>query len=83
MDSPKIYNGTRMIVHGLLDHLIVAKITSGTLKHSTIMLPRITLNTSEDKAVPLQERQFPIESFFGRGLFTRHRDRQWMRSTSL
>lgn len=53
-----------MIVEELYNNIIVAKINLDAFKSDTVMIPRITLNSSEGEDVPLQWTQFSIQSCF-------------------
>eukprot|EP00798_Chlamydomonas_sp_ICE-L_P013352 gene13352-19194_t len=59
-------NGTRLIVEELMNHLIVAKIVTGSHAGETVCIPRIPLTPSDSKQKPIifTRRQFPIRPAF-------------------
>eukprot|EP00798_Chlamydomonas_sp_ICE-L_P028689 gene28689-31857_t len=59
-------NGTRLIVEELRNHLIVAKIVTGSHAGETVCIPRIPLTPSDSKQNPIifTRRQFPIRPAF-------------------
>lgn len=60
LNSPKLCNGTRMIVKQLSNNIIEAELISGKTKGQTVFIPRIPLISSE---LPFQFKrlQFPIK----------------------
>lgn len=63
LNSPKLCNGTRMIVKQLSNNIIEAELISGKTKGQTVFIPRIPLISSE---LPFQFKrlQFPIKLAF-------------------
>ena len=57
---PKLCNGTRVIVTNLMKNIIVGKILTGAYKGEQVLLPRITLE-STDTSVVFKRKQFPIK----------------------
>ncbi|XP_076037449.1 ATP-dependent DNA helicase Pif1-like [Oratosquilla oratoria] len=56
---PKLCNGTRIIVTNLQKNIIVGNILTGAYRGEQVMLPRITLE-STDTSVIFKRKQFPI-----------------------
>ena len=56
---PKLCNGTRIIVTNLQKNIVVGNILTGVYKGEQVMLPRITLETT-DTSVIFKRKQFPI-----------------------
>ncbi|XP_076037353.1 ATP-dependent DNA helicase Pif1-like [Oratosquilla oratoria] len=56
---PKLCNGTRIIVTNLQRNIIVGNILTGAYKGEQVMLPRVTLETT-DTSVIFRRKQFPI-----------------------
>ncbi len=60
-------NGTRLIVTGLGQRLIEAKILSGIRRGESVFIPRISTTTASSSRLPfmLRRHQFPIRVAFG------------------
>lgn len=59
-------NGTRLIVHRLLPHMIQAEIVTGSHVGRMVMIPRIPLMPSDNDMLPFKftRRQFPVRAAF-------------------
>ncbi|XP_076060340.1 ATP-dependent DNA helicase Pif1-like [Oratosquilla oratoria] len=57
---PKLCNGSRVIVTNLKKYIIVGKILGGTHRDEQVLLPRITLE-STDTTIPFKRKQFPVK----------------------
>ncbi|XP_076069711.1 uncharacterized protein LOC143041586 [Oratosquilla oratoria] len=57
---PKLCNGSRVIVTNLQKNIIVGKILGGTHRGEQVLLPRITLE-STDTTIPFKRKQFPVK----------------------
>ena len=57
---PKLCNGTRIIVTDLQKNIIVGNILTGAYRGEQVMLPRITLE-STDTSVIFKRKQFPVK----------------------
>ncbi|XP_076044688.1 uncharacterized protein LOC143027303 [Oratosquilla oratoria] len=57
---PKLCNGTRVMVTNLQKNIIVGKILGGTYRGEQVLLPRVTLE-STDTAVLFKRKQFPVK----------------------
>jgi ATP-dependent DNA helicase PIF1 len=59
--SEGLYNGTRLIISRMADHVIEAKIMSGKNEGNIIYIPRMTTSPSQSPwPFKLSRRQFPI-----------------------
>ena len=56
-----LYNGTRLIIHNVYDHIIDAEVLAGSCKGKKVLIPKIKLAPS-DSGLPfiLQRTQFPV-----------------------
>ncbi|XP_019190305.1 PREDICTED: ATP-dependent DNA helicase PIF1-like [Ipomoea nil] len=59
--SAGLYNGTRLIITRLADHVVEAKLLFGNAAGSKVLIPRLSL-TPSDSTLPFkfQRRQFPL-----------------------
>jgi len=57
-------NGTRLIVTELRDHIIDAKVITGTASGNIVFIPRIDLETDSGLPFKLKRRQFPVKLAF-------------------
>ena len=64
--SAGLCNGTRMIITGLRDHVLEARVLTGSHAGTTAFIPRISLSSSSSSGLPfiLRRRQFPIRIAF-------------------
>ena len=63
LDPPRLCNGTRLVVTKLLSHLIEAKILGGEFSGESVLIPRITLN-STNTPIEFSRFQFPVKVSF-------------------
>ncbi|XP_076038383.1 ATP-dependent DNA helicase Pif1-like [Oratosquilla oratoria] len=56
---PKLCNGTRIMITNLKKHIIVGNILTGAYKDEQVMLPKVTLD-STDTSVFFKRKQFPV-----------------------
>lgn len=63
IDPPRLCNGTRLTVKKLMNNLIEATITTGQYKGTDVLLPRISMTTSE-MPFDFKRLQFPIRLAF-------------------
>jgi len=57
-------NGTRMVVTEMREHVIDAKVITGTAAGNTVFIPRIDLETDSGLPFQLRRRQFPVKLAF-------------------
>ncbi|KAH9546295.1 hypothetical protein CY35_12G087700 [Sphagnum magellanicum] len=64
--SGGLTNGTRLIVVKLMQHIIDAKIATGSDKGRRIFIPRLSITPSDTERMPftLNRRQFPLRAAF-------------------
>jgi ATP-dependent DNA helicase PIF1 len=63
LDPPLLCNGTRLVVTGLLDRCIQAKVITGQEAGQTVLIPRIPFIPS-DTAIPFKRLQYPLTLCF-------------------
>ena len=63
IDSPRLCNGTRLIVKQLLKHVIQATILTGCAKGEDVFIPRIPIIPS-DGTIQFKRTQFPVKLSF-------------------
>ena len=63
LKSPKLCNGTRVVIDVLGKHIIVGRILGGAYSGEQVILPRIKLVTS-DTAIRFSRFQFPVKLSF-------------------
>ena len=63
LDTPRLMNGTRLIVKRLMKNIIVARILTGVAAGEEVLIPRIGLIPS-DCFVEFKQVQFPVNSAF-------------------
>lgn len=62
IDSPRLCNGTRLVVKQMLNHVIQATVLTGCAKGEDVFIPRIPI--INDGGVPFKRIQFPVKLCF-------------------